>query len=158
VDKQWTKWDERFLNLAAFVAQWSKDPKAKVGAVVTSKKAGAIALGYNGFPAGVEDRAERLENPDIKLEMIIHAEQNALLIAGRAAEGGDLFVCGKPICSRCAGLIIQAGITRVVAEDPEVDPTSKWCETGKRAIEMLEEAGIQVDIVDMKPADGVAAA
>jgi dCMP deaminase len=152
------KWDERFLNLAIFVAQWSKDPRAKVGAVVTSKKAGAIALGYNGFPAGVEDSAERLKNTRIKLDMIIHAEQNALFIAGRAAEGGDLFVWGKPICSRCAGLIIQAGITRVVAENPEADQTLKWYETGKLAIEMLKEAGIKVDLADMKPADDVAAA
>ena len=116
------KWDERFWRLAAFVAQWSKDPKAKVGAVITSKKAGAIALGYNGFPSGVEDSAERLESTDIKLDMIIHAEQNALFIAGSAAEGGDFFVWGKPICSRCAGLIIQAGISRVVAEDPCQSP------------------------------------
>jgi dCMP deaminase len=152
------KWDDRFLSLATFVAQWSKDPRAKVGAVITSKRAGAIALGYNGFPAGVEDSAERLEDPDIKLGMIIHAEQNALLIAGRAAEGGTLFVWGKPVCSPCAGLIIQAGITRVVAEDPEADETSKWCEPGKRAIAMLREAGIQVDVIDRQAIKGVAVA
>src|SRR5262245_56317864 len=81
-----SKWDARFLELAEFVSKWSKD-KAKVGAVLATPRSGAIALGYNGFPIGVEDRAERLEDPDIKLDMVVHAEQNALLIAGPAALG-----------------------------------------------------------------------
>ena len=146
------KWDGRFLELAKFVAQWSKDPKAKVGAVVANKRAGPIALGFNGFPAGVDDSAERLSNTEVKLDMIIHAEQNALLTAGRGAQGGEIFVWGKPVCSRCAGLIIQAGISRVVGVNPKVDKGSKWHETGLRAVEMLKEAKVVVEF----PSDGSA--
>ena len=142
------KWDERFWSLAHFVSQWSKDPRAKVGAVISSKRGGATALGYNGFPAGVEDSAERLENSKEKLEMVIHAEQNALLIAGRTAAGGEMFVRGKPICSRCAVLIIQAGISRVIAIDPEsTSKESDWYQTGVRAVAMLKEAGVKVDFM-----------
>ena len=73
------KWDARFCELARFVSEWSKDPNAKVGAVLFSKRGGDVAIGYNGFPMGVEDSAERLEDQDTKLELIVHAEQNALL-------------------------------------------------------------------------------
>jgi dCMP deaminase len=140
------KWDKRFWKLAKFVAEWSKDPKAKIGAVLTTKTGGAIALGYNGLPVGVEDSAERLTNTKIKLDMIIHAEQNALVIAGQNARGATLYVRSKPICARCAGLIIQAGVARVVALDPEKsDKTSKWRQTGMRAVEMLREAGVDVE-------------
>ncbi|SRR6266508_1081541 len=106
------KWDTRFWKLASFVARWSKDPRAKIGAVITAQGGGPIAVGYNGFPSGVEDSAERLTNQRIKLDMVVHAEQNALVIAAQNARGGTIYVRGKPICSRCAGLIIQAGIAR----------------------------------------------
>lgn len=142
-------WDRRFIQLARFVSEWSKDPKAHVGAVVTNERDGAVALGYNGFPRGVEDRADRLKNQDLKLEMIVHAEQNALRIAGSRAHGGTIYVWGKPICARCAGLIIQGGIIRVVAISPTAgDSKSKWFETGKIAIEMLREANIRINFID----------
>ena len=140
-----SKWDKRFWELAKFVAEWSKDPNAKIGAVITTRRGGAIALGYNGFPIGVEDSAERLNNSKIKLDMIVHAEQNALLIAGQAAQDADLFVWGKPVCSRCAGVIIQAGHRRVILMDPQkAEKRSKWRVTGLRAIEMLEEAKVEI--------------
>lgn len=144
--KSMSKWDQRFIELSRYVSDWSKDPSAKVGAVVVSKRGGAISLGYNGFPIGVEDSADRLQDTDIKLELVVHAEQNALISAGPKADGATVYVWGKPVCSRCAGLIIQAGIKRVVALSPNVvDKESKWYKTGKLSIEMFEEAGIQVD-------------
>ena len=35
--KPMSKWDQRFCELAKFVSDWSKDPNAKVGAVLFSK-------------------------------------------------------------------------------------------------------------------------
>jgi dCMP deaminase len=112
-------WDERYAAIARAVGEWSKDPRAKVGAVITDDRRRVVALGYNGFPVNVEDSAERLGDKDLKNEMVIHAEENAVLIAGRAADHGTAYVCGKPICPRCAGVLIQAGISRVVAERPQ---------------------------------------
>jgi dCMP deaminase len=43
----------------------------------------------------------------------VHAEQNALLQAGRDAEGATLYVNAYP-CKICAKQIINAGIRRVV--------------------------------------------
>jgi dCMP deaminase len=138
------KWRDRFWLLAKTVSEWSKDA-AKVGAIVVTKRGGAIAMGFNGFPVGVEDRAERLTDRETKLEMIIHAEQNALLIAGKAAMDAELYVWGKPICAKCAGVIIQAGIRKVVCTDPKkVDKDSKWRPTGLIGIKMLREAGVQI--------------
>ncbi|WP_087865852.1 hypothetical protein [Comamonas thiooxydans] len=97
------KWDERLCDLAKYISEWSKDPNAKVGAVLFSKKGGNISIGYNGFPMGVEDSAERLEDKSIKLELVVHAEVNAIIAAGDRAEGATIYVWGKPICARCAG-------------------------------------------------------
>lgn len=139
-----SKWDQRFCELAHFVSGWSKDPKAKVGAVLFSKRGGDITVGYNGFPMGVEDSAERLSNKEIKLEMVVHAEVNAIVAAGLRAQGATLYVWGKPICARCAGPIIQSGIERVVALSPDSDD-GKWRESGEVACQMFGEAEIAVD-------------
>ncbi len=143
---QMKKWDLRFCELAKFVSEWSKDPNAKVGAVVFSKNGGDVSIGYNGFPMGVEDSAERLEDQEVKLEIIVHAELNALLAAGSRAQGSTVYVWGKPICARCAGSIIQAGVKRVVAVSPDGgDPASKWTRSGIIAKQMLDEAGVETD-------------
>ncbi len=144
--KPMEKWDLRFCEMAKFVSEWSKDPNAKVGAVVYSKKGGDISIGFNGFPMGVEDSAERLADSDQKLELIVHAELNAIIAAGSRTHGGTIYVWGKPVCARCAGSIIQAGIKRVVALSPSsVEPESKWHKTGKFAFDMFSEAGVKVD-------------
>lgn len=142
--KPMNKWDVRFCKLAKHVSEWSKDPKAQVGAALFSKKGGDISIGYNGFPMGVEDSAERLEDSDMKLDLVVHAEVNAIIAAGSRSFGSTIYVWGKPICSRCAGPIIQAGVKRVVALKPG-DSDSKWDRSGKIAYKMFIEAGIKVD-------------
>jgi len=137
------KWDERYLALAKFVSEWSKDPRAKVGAVIRNKRGRPVALGYNGFPGGIADDA-RLYDKDTKHETIIHAEQNALLIAGAQAEDGTIYVIGKPMCVRCAVLVIEAGIKRVVAEKPSLDSGSQWDRQGFSALKLFAEKGLNV--------------
>ena len=147
--KAMIKWDVRFCLLAKHVSEWSKDPKAQVGAALSSKKGGDISIGYNGFPIGVEDSAERLEDSDTKLELVVHAEVNALIAAGSRSFGSTLYVWGKPICARCAGPIIQAGVKRVVSLQPKTSD-SKWDLSGKIAYDMFLEAGIKVDFYSVK--------
>jgi len=144
------KWDQRFCELAQFVAEWSKDPSAKVGAVIVSKRGGDITVGYNGLPMGVDDTEARLKDRDLKLEMIVHAEVNAIVAAGLRAQNSTLYVWGKPICARCAGPIIQSGVKRIVAFSPETgDADSKWRVTGQTALDMMKEVGIDIDLYEI---------
>lgn len=138
------KWDERYLALAKHVADWSKDPSSKVGAVV-AKNNRVVSVGFNGFPADVADRAELLENRDFKYEMVVHAEVNALLVAGQRAEGATIYVYGRPVCATCAGAIIQSGIIRVVAEPPPATGEGKWDKSGRIARTMFGEADRHFD-------------
>ena len=110
-----SKWDERFLAVAQVVATWSKDPNAQVGAVIVDLQGQIAGAGYNGFPKMVEDSAERYGDVALKLEMVVHAEENAVLGASMRARGATIYVVGKPVCARCSGTIIQAGLKRVVA-------------------------------------------
>ena len=130
------KWAQRFMSLAQHVAEWSPDPSTKVGAVVADYFRRVVATGYNGFPRGVEDTAQRYENRELKYRLTVHAEANALL--GTAARGCVLYTTHFP-CTDCAKLVIQSGISRVVYENP---PSDRWAEDAAFSRTMLLEAGV----------------
>jgi len=150
-------WDRRFLAVAMQVSHWSKDPSSKMGAVIANTDQRLVALGYNGFPKQVEDCQSRQYNKKVKYEIVVHAEANALLIAGSAAVGGTIYLYGpRPICARCAGILIQAGIKRAVAIRPPPcdetranhDPSQmNWAESGRLALQMFNEAEVEFEPV-----------
>lgn len=108
------KWDSRFLDLAQLVSSWSKDPSTKVGAVITDSDNRIVSVGYNGFPKSIYDD-DRLKNRDTKYKIIIHGEMNAILFANRSLEDCTLYTYPFMPCPRCASMIIQTGIQRVVS-------------------------------------------
>lgn len=137
-------WDQRFLELAKHVAGWSKDPSTKVGAVIADDMMRVVSLGFNGFARGITDDS-RLEDRDTKLAHIIHAEINAILF-GRDVANTNLYTWPFPPCSRCAPVIIQSGISRVVfpgecwSDKPLAD---RWFSDMQTARAMFAEAGVE---------------
>ena len=109
------EWDRRFLKIAREVATWSKDPSTQVGAVIVDQDQRVVSLGYNGLPRGVSDSRDLLDDRVAKYATVIHAEQNALLFAARPVAGCTCYTWPLPPCAHCAALLIQAGITDVVA-------------------------------------------
>lgn len=148
------KWDGRFLDLAAFIAEWSKDPSTKVGAAVVRPDRTVASIGFNGFPRGVLDHAERYQDRPTKYEMVVHAEMNALLSTRESLEGYTIYVAPLPPCSQCAAAIIQRGIRRVViAMAGELPDT--WAQKWAVSSTMFGEAGVEVSILPpRKPAAG----
>ncbi len=137
-----TKWDTRFLGLAAHISAWSKDPSSQVGAVITDGNR-IISLGYNGFAAGVADAPERLKDRERKLNLTIHAEENAMIFAKRDITGCTVFVTHPP-CPRCASKLIQEEVGRVVYISPSDDFLSRWADDITLSCEMYAEAGVEV--------------
>lgn len=132
------KWDQRFLGLAAHVAQWSKDPSTKVGAVIVDEKNRVVSLGFNGFPRGVEDKDMPREQ---KLLRTIHAEVNALLFARQDVEGCTMYVTHPP-CAQCAAKIVQAGIKEVVFILPPSEFITRWEADINAAYDLYAEVNI----------------
>ena len=148
------KWDRRFLELAQHIAAWSKDPSTKVGAVIVDSDKRIVSTGYNGLPRGTQDTQHRLGNRHLKYNLIIHAEENALLYARQPLSGCTIYVSAMPPCSRCAAKIIQTGITRVVAPMPNDDVTiDRWSDDWIAAQTMYDEAGVVLDVIDSGAGD-----
>lgn len=150
---QTTSWDIKYLELAKYIANtWSKDPSTKVGAIVVNYEHRQEFIGYNGFPDGVRDSPERLNNRNVKLKFVTHAEVNAILKAGQLGKGATLYVYpsftssydGPAVCNECAKIAIQAGIKEVVSYEPKINNEllNRWKESIAISRDMFIEAGI----------------
>lgn len=147
------RWHNHFLDLALLSARMSKDPSTKVGAVIVGADREVRSMGFNGFPRGIDDSAERLNDRDTKLKLVVHAEMNAILNAARvgvsvkgctlylAATDASGLVWGGPPCTRCTVETIQAGISQIVSH-PFKDVPSRWKDDIAMAGGLLQEAGV----------------
>jgi dCMP deaminase len=135
------KWNNRFLDLAKHVAGWSKDPSSAVGAVIVRPDRTICSVGFNGFPRGVEDSADRLYDRKYKLLFTVHAETNAILSAKEDLKGYSIYVWPYQPCAHCMANIIQSGITSVYCPENKIE---RWMESFVKGEEMAKEAEVSI--------------
>ncbi|WP_217586764.1 ComE operon protein 2 [Lentibacillus saliphilus] len=136
-------WDQYFMAQSHLLALRSTCTRLMVGATIVRDKR-IIAGGYNGSVSGsvhcVDEGCYVIEGHCVRT---VHAEANALLQCakfGVPTERAELYVTHFP-CLQCTKQIIQSGIIAVYyAEDYRNHPY---------AIELLEEAGIHVEKVEL---------
>jgi dCMP deaminase len=149
-------WDVYFSRMTLLVAEKSRDPSSKYGAVVV-RGTHVISTGYNGIPAGMEYDPAYFARPD-KYMYFVHAEQNAIYQAARdgvALNGGHMYVI-RPPCAECVKAIIQSGIKQVSYLEhhkeafPKDSPNiSDWRMSLEAAGQMLEECKIEMHHVKL---------
>lgn len=131
--------EEYYMNIAKAVSQRSTCLRRQYGAVIV-KNDRIIATGYNGAPRGYDNCCD-LDDCPRKTENVphgqqyerckaVHAEENALLSAGREAAGATLYLYGydqeleKEIlgvpCMMCDRLIQNSQIAVVCTYDPDI--------------------------------------
>lgn len=155
VETNWdalSKWDERFMELAMHVAEWSKDPSTKVGSVIVAPDRRIMSLGYNGFPRGVADLEERLNDRPTKYAFVAHAERNALDNVDSSMRGCILYSTLQP-CAECTKSIVQRGITKVVTLIDKKRAADHYATFLKYSLVMMKEAGVEVVLIDNTPLD-----
>lgn len=146
-----SRWDEYFLQMALTTARMSKDPSTKVGAVLVRNRT-VLSTGFNGFPRDIADDS-RLTRREEKLEIVVHAEMNAVLAAARmgtsidgstiyvAATDGTQEIWGGPPCVRCTVECMQAGVIEYVSRPAKLAP-SRWQDSLRKAENLIREAGL----------------
>jgi dCMP deaminase len=143
------RWHAHWLKIARAYADRSKDPSTKVGCIAVRDRA-QIAAGYNGLPRGVVDHFDRYADRDTKLAMTVHSEGNLVADAARrgvSLDGATAYITHPP-CSHCAGLLIQAGVAKILHPPVEREFLARWdqkvqrqmyLETGVLCMEISEE-------------------
>lgn len=122
-DRLRPSWDQYFMRLASLAAQRSNCMKRRVGCVLVREKR-VISTGYNGTPRGLKNcgeggcpRCNAAQGSGVGLGtcLCIHAEENALLEAGRERiREGSILYCDTCPCLTCSIKIAQVGISEVV--------------------------------------------
>jgi dCMP deaminase len=143
------KWHARFLQLAKEVSTWSIDPSTKVGCVLVKNRR-VISTGYNGFPKNISDSFDRLLDREKKYEITVHAEVNAVTTAalhGVSTDNCSAYLTFNP-CSRCAAVLINAGISDVYIIGGQILP-DRWLSNFIVAGNLLAEAGVNQHVIDI---------
>jgi len=165
-------WDEHLIALAFETAKKSKDPNTQVGCVIVGEDKEPLSAGFNGAPIGVADDALRYSREPASLDrqgrflvgvfegrprakdlFVCHAEENAVALAARSGHrlrSSVAYVTHHP-CSRCARLLIQAGVRAVVVA--EGTTTAMPAVEFAAAALMFSEAGVEVSKVRVSPED-----
>lgn len=149
-------WDGYFMRLADLAALRSNCMKRRVGCVIVRQNR-VVATGYNGTPRhltncndGGCERCNHGHGSGAALQtcLCLHAEENALLEAGRDRIGSDsVLYCNTCPCLTCLIKIVQAGVTEVVyAQSYSMDTLSK---------RVMSEASVRVRQF-LPPKDGIA--
>jgi len=123
-DRLRPSWDVYFMALASLAAQRSNCMKRRVGCVVVRDKR-VISTGYNGTPRGLRNCGEggcgrcneaQGSGHGLATCLCMHAEENALLEAGRERLGreGTVLYCDTCPCLTCSIKIAQVGVSEVV--------------------------------------------
>ena len=116
------------MALAALAAQRSNCMKRRVGAVLVGPGRRVLSTGYNGTPRGLTNCSEggcprcndastgsTGDGHGLATCLCIHAEENALLEAGRERiREGSVLYCDTCPCLTCSIKICQVGIAEVV--------------------------------------------
>jgi len=128
------EFDLMFLEMCFLVAQRSRAKRNQVGTII-AKDNRPISLGYNGTPVGFDNACEGEDGQT--LETVVHSEENAICFLARtheSTEGTTLYSTLAP-CAKCARMVIQCGIKRVVYRNRY---------RYDNGVQMLKEAGIEV--------------
>ncbi|KAI0068120.1 hypothetical protein BV25DRAFT_1867175 [Artomyces pyxidatus] len=119
-DRLRPSWDTYFMTLASLASMRSNCMKRRVGAILVRDKR-IVATGYNGTPRGMincnEGGCAQCNGTASHNEacLCLHAEENALLEAGRERIGaGAILYCNTCPCLTCTVKIVQMGVTEVV--------------------------------------------
>lgn len=147
---------KKYLKLAKYQANlFSKDPATKVAAIILSQDTHVIlSTGYNGIPRKMNDTLpERWERP-VKYTYCVHAECNAICNAARSGMSVDDAIAVVTLfpCSDCAKMLIQAGISTVIAPSPDFD-MPKWGEQFIISSKMFKEVGMNLILFDQNELD-----
>jgi deoxycytidylate deaminase len=115
-------WDTYFMEMARLASLRSNCSKRRIGCILVFNSS-VVATGYNGTPRSFVNcfdggcpRCISLcsVGTDLACCLCVHAEENALLEAGRSRATGSTLYCTTAPCLQCCKKIVQCGVKRVV--------------------------------------------
>lgn len=144
-------WDDYFMSIAEAVKARSTCLTRQIGAILVKDKR-IIATGYNGTPKGLQHcneggcnrcagRTPETSGKNLDSCACSHAEENAIVqtaLHGNSSKDATIYTTYTP-CTTCAKMIINSGISRIVAKKPYPDDLGT---------ELLKQANVELVILE----------
>lgn len=141
------------LRHAYQIATTSYDPSTQNGALLFAADGSLIATAANIFPGDTRPTDERLNDRNTKYGFVVHAERGTIAKAarhGKVTEGGVL-VCPWAACDQCAGMIVEAGIKKVIGHKQAISRVHpNWRDSIDRGLIIFAENRVPVELYDGK--------
>ena len=129
-------WDVRYLRLAKYVAQWSKDPSTQCGAILVRPNKTLASVGFNGFARGMDDAEHLYNDRPVKYSRVIHSEWNAIRASrDHDLEGYAVYAWPMPPCDNCTNALIQKKVSRCICPAPSAEKLERWATQFKYALQ-----------------------
>ena len=130
-------------------ARNSDDPSTQLGAVLLPRDCAQTIIGWNHLPPGTPP--SYWHDRDKKYRRVIHAEEHVVIkaaLTGLCTSHATL-VCPWACCIRCAGFIIESGISRMVIDNEAMRRSpERWQQEINDAHELLVQNGIEIEGID----------
>jgi dCMP deaminase len=124
----------------------SNDPSTQNGAVLSTAEGHPVAFGYNRFPPGIMQTADRWQRP-MKYNYIVHAERACLYSVKYGM--GRILTCCWASCPNCAQTIIEYGVSVLITHKQAIERTPpRWKRDLEIAFSMLKEARVELLLFD----------
>lgn len=137
------EFDLMYLAMARSIAQESKDPSTKMGAVILTRDDRRF-FGYNSFPLSMKQDTELYADRKLKYSRMVHGEVRALNKVTCSVEGATLYTWPFLPCDRCFVQMLDAGIVRFVAPNATEDQLSRWAKAFDLVRSYAQEAGVEL--------------
>lgn len=137
-------WDDYFMGLSFIASQRSIDPSTQHGCTLVDKDNHILAMGYNSFPAGMNDNELPLTKPE-KYEWMEHSETNCVANSPVPVKGSRAYITGMP-CWNCAKTLARHGVKHWIVADRH-GHKDKSLDKSELTQKLIEEQGISVVVV-----------
>jgi len=132
-------------------ASKSPDPSTQLGAILVSASLDYIH-GYNHIPEGKFCSTSYYLDREQKYARVIHAEEHCIITAARLgiSTKGATLVCPWACCVRCAGIIAEAGIKRLIVDKAAMDRSpERWKKSIEDGHTLLRDCGVIIDSISL---------
>lgn len=150
-------WTDYFLGLAFMARSRSRDEHTQHGCVITDRGHRILGVGYNSFPAGINDASLPINRPinpndpeeESKYDWMVHSELNALANCSMplwlVPNGAIAYITGQP-CHNCAMWLSQFGVKKFVIANRK-GWEKENAKTERQFNKLVTERGIEVERV-----------
>lgn len=122
-----------FMEMAKALSSLSVDPSTKVGSFILRPDFTIATSGYNGFVKDCDESYMSLVKP-LKLDLILHAEENAIMFKREDLKDYIAIVTHSP-CSKCLAQLLQNKVTDIYFDEP--GPILRYSKSQKEAVVRL---------------------